>query len=357
MKAGEIMRRDLPLLHKKPGTALVLSGGATKAFYFHTGVLKTLDMSDVTSIVGTSAGALVGTLIAGGATVDQLIASLYDRQVYVPHLEKMMKQLTAAMLFRPALQHVAVQSTQTALAGARFLLSLPLMLKEDLVAEFVDQMILSQRHAPSFFNNRYLEELLKTLLPSNRFADTTIDLYVTATCLDRLGRAVFNGRYDFEDNNNAFMTNIPISRAVQASTSVPGMFEPVKIRGKYYIDGEVRQTLSMDIGLALADRVIVSHTYQPLQLPENQTVRDLGWFNIIKQAVHIALYERIAGWREVYEQQFPEKQVIWIEPNPGDEEFFAAPEFSFRPEIQKQMVESGERAARRALAETSEARS
>jgi predicted acylesterase/phospholipase RssA len=177
-----------------------------------------------------------------------------------------------------------------------------------------------------------------------------IDLYVTATSLDSHERAVFNGLYDFQDDYNHFITDVPIHRALRASISIPGMFEPVKIKNRYYIDGEVRQTLSMDIGLALADRVIISHTYHPLYLT-NGSVHDMGWFNIAKQALQIAFYERIASWRDIYAEQYPEKQVIWIEPQPDDEEFFLAPEFSFRPEVQKQMVECGERAARRALAE------
>jgi predicted acylesterase/phospholipase RssA len=194
-----------------------------------------------------------------------------------------------------------------------------------------------------------LEELFRTLLPSNDFRNLDIDLYVPATSLDSHERAVFNGVYDFEDDYNHFMTDVPIHRALRASLSIPGIFEPVKINNKYYIDGEVRQTLSMDIALALADRVIISHTYHPLYLA-NGSVHDMGWYNIVKQSLHIALYERIASWRDIYAVQYPEKQVIWIEPSLDDIEFFQTPEFSFRPEVQRQMVECGERAALRSLA-------
>src|SRR5690606_25630297 len=129
-------------------------------------------------------------------------------------------------------------------------------------------LILSQRHAPSFFTASELEHLFRTLLPSNDFRDALIDFYVIATSLDTSERAVFNGSVAFQDEHNHFITDVPIHRALRASMSIPGMCEPVKIENKYYIDGEVRQTLSMDIGLALADRVIVSHTYHPLYLPK-----------------------------------------------------------------------------------------
>ncbi len=343
------MRRELPLLHKKPGTALVLSGGGTKAFYFHIGVLKALNLQDISSIVGTSAGAIAGGIIASGATVDSLIASLYQDSVYVPRFDTVVKSLTSTMLFKPRLNQMAVQGFYTTLASVQFLLSLPFRCKQDIVAEFLDHLILSQRHAPSFFTTSELEHLFRSLLPSNDFREADIDLYVTATSLDSHERAVFNGVHDFQDDYNHFMTDVPIHRALHASICIPGMFEPVKIKNRYYIDGEVRQTLSMDIGLALADRVIISHTYHPLYLPSG-SIHDMGWFNITKQALHIALYERIASWRDIYAAQYPDKQVIWIEPDPDDEAFFLAPEFSFRPEVQKLMVECGERAALKALA-------
>jgi predicted acylesterase/phospholipase RssA len=344
------MRRELPLLHKKPGTALVLSGGASKAFYFHIGVLKVLNLEDISSVVGTSAGAIAGSVIASGVTVDSLVASLHQNAVYIPRFDTVVKTLTSTMMFRPRMNYIALQGMYTALASLQFLLTLPFRCKQDLVAEFIDRLILSQRHAPSFFTANEVEDLFRTLLPSNDFRNTNIDLYVVATSLDSHERAVFNGIYEFQDDYNHFITDVPIHRALRASISIPGMFEPVKIQNRYYIDGEVRQTLSMDIGLALADRVIISHTYRPLYLP-NGSVHDLGWFNVVKQSMHIALYERIASWRDIYAAQYPDKEVIWIEPAPDDEEFFLTPEFSFRPEVQRHMVACGERAAIKALAE------
>lgn len=347
------MRRELPLLHKKPGTALVLSGGASKALYFHIGVLNALHLEDVTSIVGTSAGSIAGAFIACGVRPDTLISSLYQNEVYIPRFDTVVKALTSSMVFKPKLHHIALQGLATTLTSIQFLLSLPLRCKQDIVAEFLDRLILSQRHAPSFLTASELEKLFRTMLPSNDFRNLDVDLYVTATSLDSHERAVFNSVYDFQDDYNHFMTDVPIHRALRASMSIPGMFEPVKVKDKYYIDGEVRQTLSMDIGLALADRIIISHTYHPLYLA-NASIHDMGWFNIVKQALQIALYERIASWRDIYATEHPEKQVIWIEPSPDDEAFFRTPDFSFRPEVQRQMVACGERAAKQALASVSE---
>jgi len=342
--------REIPQLEKKPGTVLVLSGGATKAFYFHLGVLKVLrPETDVTSIVGSSAGAIIGSFIASGASVDTLLTSLDQQQVYVPRFDKWLKTLTSTMLFRPKYGDIARQSLVTGSASLRFLLSLPTLYNRDLIAEGLDRLIDSQSQVRGFFDAVALEDMFCSLLPSQDFSETEIDLYVTATDLDNQKRAVFNSRYEFEDRTNAFMTDVPIHRAVRASSSVPGMFEPVKIRGRYYIDGEVKRTLSADIGVSLGDKIIISHTYQPLVMTDGSSVNDMGWLNILRQSVITILYERIQLWREAYGELHPERDIVWIHPEPDDKAFFLAPEFSFRPEVQNQMIACGEAAARKAL--------
>lgn len=341
--------REIPQLKKKSGVSLVLSGGATKAFYFHLGVLKALNPQNVTSIIGSSAGAIMGAFIANGATVDNLITSLYQKRVYLPRFDAWVRTLTSTMLFHPKYRAWAKQSAISTLEGVKFFLSLPFLYRKDLVAEALDRLIHSQSHITGFFDAIALEELFASLLPSNDFSTTNIDLYVIATALDSRLRAVFNSVYDFNDGENAFMTDIPIHKAIRASTAVPGMFDPVKIKGHYYFDGEVKQTLSADIGVHLADRIVVSHTYQPLHLNNGHSVRDMGWLNVVKQSISLVMHERIVVWRRIYEQEHPEKEIIWIQPDPQDIDFFLAPEFSFRPEVQKKMIKSGEMAALRAL--------
>lgn len=343
---------DVPHLAKQPGVALVLSGGATKAFYFHLGVLKVLQPEHVSSIVGTSAGAVIGTFIAAGATVEQLLTALYEKQVYLPRFDTWVKSLTSAMLFRPRYQDISRQLLRTWLTSLNFLASLPQLYQQDIVADMLNRLVHSPGNVSGFFDAIALEDLFRRLLPSPDFAQLDTDLYVIATDLDSHARAVFNGRYDGADADNRFLTDIPIPKAVRASTTIPGMFAPVKLKGRNYIDGEVKHTLSVDLALQLADTVIVSHTYQPYAPAPHQTsIRELGWVNVMRQSLSIALYERIRVWRQLYAEQYPDKRVIWISPDANDRDFFLAPEFSFDLNVQKQMISCGEIAALKALAE------
>ena len=340
----------LDQLEKTSGTVLVLSGGATKAFYFHVGVLKALQEENITAIVGSSAGAVVGALIASGATVDNIIGALYQKRIYLPRFNAWVKTLTSTTLFKPRYLSLGMQGAHTGVAGLRFLASLPWLYNKDPLAEALDMLISSQSQSNGFFDSVALEKLFRNLLPTVDFRDTDVDLYVTGTCLDCRLRAIFNSRYDIIDMQDHFMTDVPIYRAVRASAAVPGMFEPVKIKGRYYVDGEVKRTLSADVGVQLGDRVIVSHTYQPLYLSNGDTVSDMGWLNVLRQSATIVFHERIAVWREIYEKQNPGKKIVWIQPDADDIEFFNAPEFTFREEVQKTLIRIGERAARKALA-------
>ncbi|MBL8165058.1 MAG: patatin-like phospholipase family protein [Anaerolineae bacterium] len=340
--------REIPQLQKKPGIALVLSGGATKGFYFHLGVLKALGTHNISSIVGSSAGAVMGAFIASGASIETMLTSLHQKQVYLPKYDTWVKTLTSTMLFKPQYVGIMRQLLLTSFNSLKFVASLPHIYNKDIIAELIDTLIASQSHATSIFDSVALENLFRSLLPTANFTETEIDLYVTATGLDSCKRAVFNGIYDFEDPENMFMLDVPIHKAVRASASIPGLFEPIKIKGQYYIDGEIKQTLSADVGIMLSDDVVISHTYQPLRLTSG-SVYDMGWVNIIKQSTNMILHERINVWRRIYEQQNPGKHLIWIEPEPDDVEFFLAPEFSFRPEVQQTLIDRGEQATIKAL--------
>ncbi len=342
--------KDYPQMKKMGGTSLVLSGGATKAFYFHLGVLRVLGMDDVTSIIGSSAGAVLGGFLAAGVDVETLVRTIHENKVYLKHNEAWAKKLTSTMLFRPKYTNILRQSIMNSFSGVKFLASLPRLYSEDIMAKALDNFIKSQSQVIGFFDGKALSEMFKMVVPSGEFSDLKMPLFVVATALDSQKRAVFNNLYDFDDIDDYFTTKVPLHTAIQASTAVPGMFEPIKIDGQYYIDGEVKRTVSSDLGVNMADRVIISHTYQPLYLNGSGSVRDMGWYNIVKQTVSMVLFERIQRQCMILREQYAHKEVLWIQPDPEDVEFFRAPEFTFDTVMQQKIMKSGERAARKALA-------
>ena len=88
--------------------------------------------------------------------------------------------------------------------------------------------------------DRFLTATYEKLGLTNDFRKLKRELYIPATDLD-IGRYDIFGEEGFED--------VPISKAVTASSALPIIFEPVHIKGKDYIDGGVGRVAHIDIAL------------------------------------------------------------------------------------------------------------
>jgi NTE family protein len=109
--------------------------------------------------------------------------------------------------------------------------------------------------ASGLFSIRRFERYMRRQLPINSFQRLAKPVFVTAVDIDSAERVVFGPGYDDRP---------PISEAVAASCCVPGLFRPILINGRYYVDGEVARTLSADIAVeAGANVVIISNIYRP----------------------------------------------------------------------------------------------
>ena len=88
------------------------------------------------------------------------------------------------------------------------------------------------------FDNQEVERFLRDIFTrrgrSNDFRTLDADLFVVAVDLDS-GEAVRFGEQGWDD--------VPISRAVQASSALPGLYPPVEIGGRHFLDGALRRTM------------------------------------------------------------------------------------------------------------------
>ena len=100
---------------------------------------------------------------------------------------------------------------------------------------------------------RYLRQAFTTHGRSNDFRTLARQLYIIAVDLDS-GQAVRFGAPGHDD--------VPISRAIEASSALPGLYPPVCIDGRYYVDGALRRTLhasvAWDAGAKLAINPLVA---------------------------------------------------------------------------------------------------
>lgn len=87
----------------------------------------------------------------------------------------------------------------------------------------------------SLFDNKLLRDLMGAHLKDDRFESARVPLYITATDICSGQRRVFSEG--------------SISQAILASTAIPGIFPPVEIEGRMYVDGGV--TSGGDIAVAI----------------------------------------------------------------------------------------------------------
>ena len=123
-----------------------------------------------------------------------------------------------------------------AAARARDRLALPVLAAR---ARFMSRSLqrLGRAIPTGLFNgddiDRYLRRLFNAPGPHQRFPQARArKLYLVATDLDS-GASVEFGAPGVD--------HVPISRAVQASAALPGLFPPVEIDGRYFVDGALKQ--------------------------------------------------------------------------------------------------------------------
>ncbi len=197
-------RDDRPAENSAPAgrsRALVLSGGGALGA-LQAGFLRALFRTSYrpSMIIGTSAGALNGAFLsffpdaAGTDKLAEIWKSLRNKQLF---------------LFNPARVAYQVVSRQLCLA-----------------------------------NSTFLRELVERHAPEDDFAATKVPLYITTTNLTQGCKSVFHDG--------------PVSRAVLASTALPGIFCPVEIGGDLYVDGGVLANLDLDTPVELGASEILA---------------------------------------------------------------------------------------------------
>jgi NTE family protein len=193
------------------GSALVLGSGGVAGVAWELGVLAGLaaagvDLTSADLVIGTSAGAVVGAQITSGTPID----ALYRAQLE-PRAGDTPARLSLTTIAR--LGWAYLRSSDPQQARAR-----------------MGALALSAR-TPTEEQRR---AVLASRLPSHEWPDR--DLLVTAVDAHSGEFAVF----DRDDG-------VSLVDAVGASCAVPGVWPPVTIDGRRYIDGGTRSPVNADL--------------------------------------------------------------------------------------------------------------
>ncbi|MCB0403858.1 MAG: patatin-like phospholipase family protein [Bdellovibrionales bacterium] len=380
--------------------ALVFSGGATKAAAFHVGVCLALrdkgfsfvggkvetpvprdscafpapkyHPHQIDTYVGSSAGALIVTMLAAGISVESLINSFSeDSEFKAPGIFKEL----------PRIQYKDVLTPKWPSPSA----IIESFKKSPLFAKTMESLVLRNLRLPGIFTTKGLAEYLQNhVLPTEYFHELKANLFVVGTQLDHSRKIIFC-RYATDKSTDEYCqyaSFAKISDAVAGSMSLPPIFAPHLIpheggKDRYYIDGEIRETLSTHVAKENgADLIICSYTHQPYHYSEKiGSLYFYGLPAILIQTIYQSIEQKVYGAKRAHEnkslalqtirdffatKKYPEQDLqeltqilqerldfkeklnyVFIHPEPKDREMFFGDHFTLAPAALQQVVNIG----------------
>ena len=316
-------RRAASRQRRPSKTALVLGGGGFTGAVYEIGALRALDLlsvnrsvTDFDIFVGTSAGSFVAAMTSNGVTPEEMMRVL-DRQAPTPFPEIAIGTLLSLNL-RELASKAAVFPWRLARLGWTLARHVGQVSALDVVLGIAEGL-------PSgLYSGRGIEDYVRRVLDDDSRTDDfrrlERQLYITATDLDTCERVVF-GSDGFDD--------VPISRAVSASTALPMVYEPVRIGDRDLVDGGLVSTTNLDIAVEAGARLVV--VVNPLVPYVNEArranplqprVADMGFPQIGYQAFKLMTYRRLHEIRTMWEERYPGVDFVLIEPDASDELMF-----------------------------------
>lgn len=235
-----------PPAHRARRALCLCGGGATGAAY-QVGVLAALEAmipgfrtGDFELIVGTSAGSLVGALLAAGVPVTRLYTSILDGDDFFAIQRRDVYQLD--------LRETAWKLMRIGRVGAR----LGRQWLQDPTGDWRGPALgdLSAALPDGLFSMNGYVQFIDRFLARHGLARTFDQLpgrlMVPVNNLDTGHRDVFGLGY---------RTDASVPEAIAASSAIPLFFSPVRVRGRDYIDGGSGRVAHVD----LAQQAGMSH--------------------------------------------------------------------------------------------------
>lgn len=324
-------KRSRPAVRRAPKIGLAIAGGGPIGAMYELGALRALDEAfdglDLTRLdcyVGVSSGAFLAAGLAnrmGTAEMCRIFITGTSDDV----------QFRPENFLRPAFFEYMRRATSLPRLAVEFWRD---MLVNPGDSRWSDLITRFGGLVPTgLFDSTGIEHFLRDVFTrrgrTNDFRKLAAPLYVIAVELDS-GNAVRFGGPEWDD--------VPISKAVQASAALPGLYSPVDIRGRHFVDGALRRTMHasvvMDEGI---DMLIGLNPLVPFDASRsdrqhaspNHRMSEGGLPMVLSQTFRTLLQSRMQVGLARYAQQYPDTDQLVFEPNANDGELFFTNVFSF----------------------------
>jgi predicted acylesterase/phospholipase RssA len=320
-------RRDA---RTRTGIGLAVAGGGPLGGIYEVGALLALadslegiDFNDLDVYVGVSSGSYVAAALANGISPAQMYRLFIDDGVDAA--------LTPEVFLRPAFAEFARRLATLPLLIARAAMAYVCGPRRHGVMESIAK--LGRAMPTGVFDNASIDHFLRDLFSApgrtNDFRKLANKLFLVATNLDTGASVTFGSRG---------RDHVPISRAIEASSALPGLFPPVAIEGEHYVDGALNKTLhasvALDQGIELLlcvnplvpfDASRARHTH-PLTV---EKLNQGGLPLVLSQTFRAIIHSRMKVGMAKYATQYPHADILLFEPDREDADMFFANIFSY----------------------------
>lgn len=310
-----------------PRIALALAGGGPLGAIYEIGALCALEdgvgglaLNRLQHYVGVSAGGFVAASLANGFTPRDLCTAFLAEQ---PDADTV---FDPAWLLQPAWGEFGRRARRLpgllATAAWRSIGRPHAMLRMlEQLAPAVPAGVCDSEEV-----HRRLARIFSQPGRSNDFRALAARLTLVATDLDT-GEPVAFGEPGWDA--------IPVSRAVQASAALPGLFPPVRIGGRDYVDGALQKTLHASVALREGvDLLLCLNPLVPFRAAGAGAgatpIADGGLPAVLGQTFRSLIHSRLGLALKQYERSFPGTDVVLLEPEAHDAALTRANAFSYR---------------------------
>lgn len=350
-----------PASPRRPRIALALAGGGPLGAIHEIGALCALeealpglDLTALNAYVGVSAGAFIAAGLANGMTPRQMCAAFIDSDGGTDDL------IDPRLFTRPAWREYRRRlSRLPALLGQ---IGFQVLAGELPLVNALGQ--LGGALPTGLFDNHGMQAQLERVFSSpgrtNDFRQLRRPLIVVATDLDT-GEAAPFGTPGWDDT--------PIARAVIASAALPGLYPPVAIGGRHYVDGALKKTVHasvlldrgqdlllclnplvpFDASMRLQDPAAGARTGRRPTAHEGRIphLASAGLPAVMSQTFRTLIHSRLELGMKGYAHSHPECDIVLLEPDHHDPAMFRAGTFSYT--LRRELAEHAYQQTRRLL--------
>jgi predicted acylesterase/phospholipase RssA len=304
---------------------LALAGGGPLGAFYEVGTLHAigesiegLDLTGLDMYVGVSSGAMIAAgLVNGYDTADMGLVFIHNASDQLP--------VRPSLFLRPAFREYlrrlgAIPGLAASILGQYL---------RDPGKDWAEAIDPIGRLLPTgLCDNRPFERFLAHMFTgpgrTNDFRELRRSLYIVATELNS-GYSVRFGEPGFD--------HVPISRAIQASTALPGLYPPVEIDGHTYADGALMRTMNAsllldegaDFVICVNPLVAFDASSAPRRYGTERKDLDLthgGLPVVLSQTFRAMIQSRMLVGMRTYKDSYPHTDVLLFQPDRGDDELF-----------------------------------